>query len=131
MPFVSSVVLGRRVAALVGLLSVGAALAAGHFVGGLVGPLASPFVAVGNAAVDRTPHPVKDFAIRTFGSNDKLVLLAGMAVVIALVAAVAGLASRRRSLPGVIVIALLGGVGIVAVLGRPDLGMLAVLVPIA
>ncbi|WP_447004629.1 molybdopterin-dependent oxidoreductase [Saccharothrix isguenensis] len=98
--------MNRWTAALVGILGVAAALAAGHLVAGLVGPSASPFLAVGNTAIDFTPSAVKDFAIRAFGTADKLVLLLGMAVVVGLL-------------------------GAVAVLYRPDLGRLGVLAPVA
>jgi DMSO/TMAO reductase YedYZ molybdopterin-dependent catalytic subunit len=118
-------------AALVGLLAVAAALAVGHLVSGLfLLPSASPFLAVGNAAIDRTPNAVKDFAIEQFGTNDKIVLLLGMAVVIALVAVGAGLVSRRSPVPGLAVVALLGVVGILAVLEQAS-SPGAVLVPVA
>ena len=114
-----------------GLLAVAAALAAGHFVASITDPFASPFLAVGNTAIDLTPHPVKDFAIRTFGENDKIVLLAGMAFVIAAAAALAGLLSRRSPLPGTLLAVGLGVVGIVAVLARPTLGTTAASAPLA
>lgn len=108
--------ISRPVAALIGLLAVAAALAAGHLVAGLVGALdASPYLAVGNAFIDRTPQPVQDVAKDVFGLADKQALLIGMAVVIAGVAAVAGLVSRRRLLPGLVVVAALGVVGTLAV----------------
>jgi hypothetical protein len=47
-----------------GLVAVATALAAGHLVAALTDPFASPFLAAGNTAIDLTPHPVKDFAIR-------------------------------------------------------------------
>ncbi|MDQ3900986.1 MAG: molybdopterin-binding protein, partial [Actinomycetota bacterium] len=53
------------VAALVGLLSLVAGLAVGHLVGGFISPSSSPFLAVGGAAIDRTPVWLKDFAVRT------------------------------------------------------------------
>ena len=92
------------VAALVGLLSMAAGLATGHLVGGLISPTASPFLAVGSSAIDLTPLWLKDFAVRTFGSYDKVVLLSGMAVVVALVGVAAGLLSRRSRTPGLIVL---------------------------
>ncbi|WP_323055912.1 molybdopterin-dependent oxidoreductase [Lentzea sp. NEAU-D7] len=107
------------------------ALAVGHLVAGLVSPLASPFLAVGNTAIDLTPHPVKDFAIRTFGENDKLVLLGGMAVVLAGLGVVAGLLSRRSPWPGTALAAVLGLVGIVAVLARPTTTTWGVIAPLA
>lgn len=118
------------VAALVAVLALAAALAVGHLVAAFVGVNASPYLAVGNAAIDLTPTWLKDFAVRTFGVYDKLVLLGGMAVVLVLVAAAAGVLSRRAALPGTVVIALFGVVGGVAVYSRPDLGQLAILAPL-
>ncbi|TNC28788.1 molybdopterin-binding protein [Amycolatopsis alkalitolerans] len=111
------------------MLALVAALAAGHLVAAFVGPGASPYFAVGNAAIDLTPAWLKDFAVNAFGTNDKPVLLGGMAVVMVLLAVVAGLISRERSWPGQIVIAVFGAVGIAAVWGRPDLGQAALFAP--
>lgn len=118
-------------AALIGLLSVGAALGTGHLVAGLVAATASPFLAVGNGAIDLTPGWLKDFAISTFGSNDKLALLIGMAVVIAIVAVLAGVLSRRSPAPGLTLVTALGLVGGIAVLVRPTAAALDVLAPLA
>ncbi|WP_026360425.1 molybdopterin-dependent oxidoreductase [Amycolatopsis nigrescens] len=123
--------LGAAVAALVGVLALAAALAAGHLLAAFLGPNASPFLAVGNGAIDLTPVELKDFAVRTFGTYDKLVLLSGMAVTMLLAAAVAGLLSRRHALPGLVVIGLFGAVGVFAVYNRPDLGAVALLAPVA
>src|SRR5262245_34631518 len=119
------------VATLVGLLSMAAGLATGHLVGGLISPTASPFVAVGATAIDLTPAWLKDFAIRAFGSYDKLVLLAGMAVVLGLIGLAVGLASRRSRTPGLVLIVLLGVLAGVAVLSRPATGSLDALAPLA
>ncbi|MEU4740550.1 molybdopterin-dependent oxidoreductase [Actinosynnema sp. NPDC023658] len=121
----------RLTAALVGILGVAAALAAGHLVAGVVGPSASPLYAVGNTAIDFTPSFLKDFAVRTFGTYDKLVLLLGMGVVLLVAAVVAGLLSRRTPLPGTVLAVALGLLGVAAVLYRPDLGQLGVLAPVA
>ena len=115
------------VAAVVGLLSMVAGLAAGHLVGGVISPNASPFLAVGGSAIDLTPLWLKDFAVRTFGSYDKVVLLSGMAVVIGLVGVVAGVLSRRSRTPGLVVFVVLGVVAGVAVLSRPTANTLDVL----
>ncbi|GAB2748121.1 molybdopterin-dependent oxidoreductase [Amycolatopsis magusensis] len=119
------------VSASLGVLALLAALAAGHLVAGFISSNASPYLAVGNGAIDLTPVGLKDFAVRTFGTYDKLVLLLSMAVVMALVSAAAGLASRRSAVPGAVVIGLFGVVGIVAVAARPDLSGVAVLAPVA
>ncbi|WP_372664427.1 molybdopterin-dependent oxidoreductase [Amycolatopsis kentuckyensis] len=123
--------LRRWVAALLGVLALAAALAAGHLVAGFVGVNASPYLAVGNGAIDLTPVQLKDFAVRTFGTYDKLVLLSGMAVVMVLAAAAAGLASRRKPWPGLVVVTGFGLVGVVAVYARPDLSTVALLAPLA
>lgn len=118
-------------AALTGLLAIITALAAGHLVAALVGLSASPYLAVGNAAIDLTPSWLKDFAVTTFGTYDKLVLLTGMALVLAAAGIAAGLASRNTPTPGTAVAVALGLLGIAAVVTRPDVGQLSVLAPIA
>ncbi|GAB3684001.1 molybdopterin-dependent oxidoreductase [Saccharopolyspora tripterygii] len=105
-----------------GVLAVVSALAAGHLLAGLVEQNASPFLAVGNSAIDLTPQPLKALAIRWFGEADKLVLLAGMAVVIGVLAVVAGLVSRRGPAPGAVLIAAFGMLGVAASIARPDVG---------
>lgn len=103
-------------AALTGLIAVLGALGVGHLVAGiLLLPAASPFLAVGDAVIDRTPAPVKDFAIRSFGTNDKPALLVGMAVALAMLGVVIGLISRRSPVPGVVAIVVLGVLGTLAV----------------
>ncbi|HET6709915.1 molybdopterin-dependent oxidoreductase [Amycolatopsis sp.] len=113
------------------MLALAVALAAGHLVAGFAGVNASPYLAVGNGAIDLTPVWLKDFAVRTFGTYDKLVLLSGMAVVMVAVAAVAGLLSRRSPAPGLVMITGFGFVGLAAVATRPDLDAVALLAPLA
>jgi DMSO/TMAO reductase YedYZ molybdopterin-dependent catalytic subunit len=98
----------------------GVALGVAQLVAGVVGPTTFPVVAVGDATVDLTPAPVKDFAIRAFGENDKAVLLGGVLVVLAAVAALIGLLSRRRLLFGHLGFVLFGVIGVLAVVTRPD-----------
>jgi DMSO/TMAO reductase YedYZ molybdopterin-dependent catalytic subunit len=120
---------GRAIwAAVLGVVS---AVAAGHLVAGLLDANASPFLAVGNTAIDLTPAPVKDWAIATFGTADKIVLLTGMAVVLFGFAALAGLLSRQSPAPGTVVAVVVGALGLIAVMVRPDLGQLAILAPLA
>jgi len=123
--------LGILVSGLIGVLALAAALAVGHFIAAFIGPNASPYLAVGNGAIDRTPLALKNYAVETFGTYDKLVLLSGMAVVMIGAAAIAGLLSRRTPVPGLILILLFGVVGVIAVYNRPDLGPIALLAPVA
>ncbi len=88
---------------------------------------ASPVIAVGDAFVDRTPGWLKDFAIGTFGSSDKVVLLASIGVVLALLAVAAGLLARVRLALGLLVVVLLAAVAAVAVVTRPASAPLDVL----
>lgn len=62
---------------------------------GLVGPLPSLIEGVGNFVIDNTPEPVKEWAIATFGTADKLVLLIGIGVVTLLIGAGVGVVARR------------------------------------
>ncbi|MFI8341962.1 molybdopterin-dependent oxidoreductase [Streptomyces sp. NPDC085639] len=106
--------------ALAGLLAAFTALAVAELVAGLVRPAAGPVTVVGGAAIDRTPAPVKDFAIRTFGENDKTVLQLGILAVLAVIAVALGvlaLSHRRIGAAGVL---LFGIVGSAAALSRPD-----------
>jgi hypothetical protein len=113
--------------ALAGLLACGAALGVAELLAGVVGAQASPVVAVGGAAIDATPEWLKAFAIRAFGERDKLVLLAGIAAVLAGFAVAVGLAAVRRLPTGLAGIVLLGAVGAAAALSRPAAGPLAAL----
>ncbi|MFC4853082.1 molybdopterin-dependent oxidoreductase [Actinophytocola glycyrrhizae] len=120
---------GRAIS--VAVVSLLAALAAGHLVAGFVGAGASPFLAVGNWVRDNSPHAVVEWAKATFGTADKTVLFIGVAVVVLGVTAVAGLLSRDRPTPGLVVAAVLGVLGFLAVLTRADLGQLAIAAPAA
>lgn len=121
--------LPRTRAVAVAVISLLAALGAGHLVAAIVGPSASPYVAVGNWVRDISPHPVVEWAKDTFGTADKLVLFIGVTVVILGLTVVAGLASRTRPTPGLVIAGAQGVIGFVAVLTRPDLGQLGLAAP--
>ncbi|GAA0368044.1 hypothetical protein GCM10009530_17510 [Microbispora corallina] len=114
-------------AALAGVAAGAVALGTSQLVAGLTNPEASPVVAVGDAVVDATPAGLKEWAIRTFGSSDKLALIGGILVVLALVAAGLGLLARRRIRYGTGGLAVFALVGAVAAVTRPDSGALDVL----
>jgi DMSO/TMAO reductase YedYZ molybdopterin-dependent catalytic subunit len=107
----------------VGLLSAVAALGAAQLVAGLVGGASSPMIAVGGAAIDATPGWLKDAAIRTFGTNDKLALLVGIGLVTALAAVAIGVRSVRHPRAGVIGIVVFGAIGVAASVSRPANGL--------
>ncbi|MGQ7351565.1 molybdopterin-dependent oxidoreductase [Quadrisphaera oryzae] len=119
---------GRRpsasagLAALVGVVSAGLALGAAQLVSALVRPQSAPVLAIGSAFIDRVPLWLKDLAVRLFGTNDKLVLLGSMALVIALLAALAGVAERWRRGAGLVLVVLFGAVAVGAAVTRAGAG---------
>ena len=117
-------------ATLIGLVSVAAALGVGHLVA-LSAPGSSPFFAVGDTVIRFSPQWLTEFAKTTFGTADKPILLGSMAVVIAIVAAIAGLLSRRSVRPGLTLVVVLGLAGLVVVVFAPTFGPLSPLAPIA
>jgi DMSO/TMAO reductase YedYZ molybdopterin-dependent catalytic subunit len=106
--------------AVAGVLAAAVAIGVAQLAAGLTVPQSSPVFAVGQAAIDLTPPPVKDFAISAFGSNDKTVLLGGILVVLALYAAVVGMLAVRRLAFGMWGLALFAFIGLAAALTRPD-----------
>ncbi|MEU3911516.1 molybdopterin-dependent oxidoreductase [Streptomyces sp. NPDC029721] len=108
--------------ALAGLAAAFAGLALGMLAAAFVRPEASPLTAVGGAVVDRTPAAVKEWAIRSFGTSDKLVLTLGIAVVLAVLAAATGILAVRRPRTGCALASALGLLGAAAALSRPGAG---------
>jgi DMSO/TMAO reductase YedYZ molybdopterin-dependent catalytic subunit len=111
------------------VLAVGAALGVGHLVAALISPASSPYLAVGDTVIRFSPQALTEFAKTTFGTADKPILLGGMAVFIAIVAAVAGAASRHRPTPGVAVVTVLGLLGFLAVVFSPAFAPLDLVAP--
>ena len=105
--------------AVCGLLAAAAGMALGHVAAAFVSPSASPVLAVGSAVIDATPTPVKEWAVRTLGTADKPLLLAGVATVTAAVAAAIGLLSRRRPTLAQVLLVLLAVLAGVAAMTRP------------
>jgi DMSO/TMAO reductase YedYZ molybdopterin-dependent catalytic subunit len=103
-----------------GLITACVAMGVAQLIAGITGPQFSPVVAVGGVAIDSTPAPVKNFAISTFGSNDKRVLVTGILVVLAVFAAVIGVAALHRLRYGLAGLAVFTLIGLLAVGTRPN-----------
>ncbi|MFF4579693.1 molybdopterin-dependent oxidoreductase [Streptomyces sp. NPDC001389] len=99
-----------------------AGLAAAALAAAFVRPEAAPLTAVGGAVVDRTPAAVKEWAIRSFGTSDKLVLTLGVVAVLAALSAATGALAVRRLRAGCALAGTVGLVGAAAALGRPEAG---------
>jgi DMSO/TMAO reductase YedYZ molybdopterin-dependent catalytic subunit len=111
----------------VGLLTAWVALGVAQLIAGIGRPQGSPVAAVGGLAIDNTPPPVKNFAIATFGSNDKKALVLGMLVVLAVLAAIIGIAAMRRLSFGYLGLGLFAVIGLAGALTRPNAELVDVL----
>src|SRR5713226_7171484 len=118
---------GWGAGATIGLITAGVAIGVAELVAAFVGELASPVVAVGEAAIDLAPPAVKDFAINTFGAHDKLVLLVGIGVLLGLFALVTGMLAVRRHWVGYVGLIVFGGIGLLAAITRPTADSLSAL----
>ena len=112
-----------------GVLTLGVAmlLAGAMTRTGLASGTPSPVIAVGGTFVDHTPPWLKDFAVSTFGTNDKLALFVGMGLVLAALCGGIGVLGARRHTAGLVVFAVVGAVGALAVATRPGSGSLDIL----
>ncbi|MEU6547715.1 molybdopterin-dependent oxidoreductase [Streptomyces sp. NPDC046859] len=115
--------------ALSGALAGFAALAVAEPVAAAVRPQSSPVIAVGATSIDMTPAAVKDWAIRHFGTDDKLVLQLGILTVLTVFALVLGVLAVRFRRAGAAGVLLFGAVGAAAAAGRPDSTGLADVLP--
>ena len=86
----------ERSARSTGLVAAAVALAVAELLAGLNRSWRSPVLDVGDRVIDAAPPFVKEFAIDTFGTNDKPALLIGIAVFLGLYAAAVGV---RRAPP--------------------------------
>lgn len=100
--------------ALAGSLAAASALAISELAAGVVTAVPSLVESVGGVAIDNVPPGVKDWAITTFGTNDKLALIIGIIVVSVVLGSVVGVLARRRMWVATVVFAGFGLVGAVA-----------------
>ncbi len=105
-------------AALAGILAAGVVLGIAELAGAFFRASATPIVAMGSTFIDFTPPWMKEFAIDTFGTSDKLALLVGMGITITLLAAVLGIVAFRRWALGVAGVLLMGTIILACVLTR-------------
>ncbi len=117
-------------AAAAGIVAVAGGVAAGELLAGFASPSLSPLTAVGGVVIDAVPPGVKDWAISLFGTADKAALLTGMALVIAGLAALAGVLEHRRRFMGAGVVGLFGLAGAAAVLTRSQVTPVALVLPL-
>jgi DMSO/TMAO reductase YedYZ molybdopterin-dependent catalytic subunit len=112
----------RVLGALAGLLAGAVGVCVAFLVAGLTSQTGNPVVAVAELAIDLSPPAVKNFAIREFGSHDKLALQIGVLIVLAVFAAFIGLAAQRNRRNGLIGVGVFCLVGLIAAGTRPTAG---------
>ena len=102
-----------------GVLATLAGMSAGHLVAAALNPASSPVLAVGSTVIDLTPTPMKEWAVREFGTRDKPILIGSVMLATLLLTAVAGVIARRRFALGAAILGLLVAVSGVLALLRP------------
>ena len=102
----------KRIDDLLGLVAVGSGLALAQFLVSLKSNLNSPVVSIGNRVIDHVPASLKEFAIRTFGVDDKRALVITIYTVVLILAILIGHSyfsgKKRRAQSIVIVMTVLG-----------------------
>lgn len=116
-------------AALSGIVAGAVFLAIAELAALLFSSTASPILAVGSFVVDIVPRPLKEFAITTFGEYDKIALLAGLGLAVAIASAIAGILEYVRPPVGVIALFVAGILSGAAIVTRADATPLAFLPP--
>ncbi|GAC69246.1 molybdopterin-dependent oxidoreductase [Gordonia soli] len=109
-------------AALSGIVAVIGGVAVGEIAAAAVSPLSAPFQSVAAALVDTSPAPLREWAIDTFGTSDKLALRIGIGVAMVVIAALAGILQSRRPHLGAAICIVFGAVGVIAAVTRPTAG---------
>lgn len=105
-------------AAMAGVVSAAVVLGVAELVGAFFTSRATPLFALGSTFIDFTPPKLKDFAIATFGTNDKAALFVGMGLTIALLACVLGIVAYRKWVLGVLGVLFMGAVIVASVVTR-------------
>jgi DMSO/TMAO reductase YedYZ molybdopterin-dependent catalytic subunit len=105
-------------AALAGVAAAAVVLSVAELVGAFFTARATPLIALGSTFIDFTPPWLKDFAVATFGTNDKAALFVGMGLTILVLACVLGVAAYRRWALGAAGVLFMGAVIVASVVTR-------------
>lgn len=105
-------------AALAGVAAAGVVLSVAELIGAFFTARATPVIALGSTFIDFTPPWMKDFAVTTFGTNDKAALFVGMGLTIFVLACVLGVVAFRNWPLGVLGVLGMGAVIVAAVVTR-------------
>lgn len=114
--------------ALAGALGAELALGVSELAAGVLG-LASLVEGLGNWVIDASPTAVKEWAIATFGTSDKLVLLIGIALVTMGIGALVGVVARSRFWIAVLVFIGFGAAAAMAAAREPEVSLGIAVIP--
>lgn len=106
--------------ALAGALAAVTALAVSELAAGAIATVPSLVESVAGVFIDNVPPAVKDFAISTFGTNDKPALVVGITVIALLLGGVVGVLARTRNWLAVLVFAGFGVGGAAAAISLDE-----------
>ena len=106
-------------AAAAGAIAAGVTIAIAELLAALIQGAPSLVIAIGDLVIDLQPPGAKDLMVSLFGDADKLVLNVAIVVAAVVIAALVGVAARRRWAWGVIGFLVAGGVGAFAALRQP------------
>lgn len=111
-----------------GLAAAAVALGVTQLAAAFFSPAADARTSVGTSVINLTPGPVKEWAIQTFGTNDKTFLTVMVVVVISALIAAAAIWERARIPLGTLALAAAGVAASLAVLDQPG-GRVVDLIP--
>ena len=124
---------GIALSGLIGIIALGLTLALAELLSaaaqlfGWLAPASSPLGSLGQTFIALTPEWLKQFAISTFGTNDKAALLVGMGLTLVVVGVVIGIIGRDRPRWAVGIAGVLVVVTAAAILARPGASVLDLL----
>ena len=111
----------RLIGTALGVVATGSGLAVAELLVGMIHGSSSPVIAVGQKVIDLVPPSLKNWAIETFGTSDKTVLVVTTLILVFLAGiAIGELAMEGRRTAASVGALSISAVGVFAVLTRPD-----------
>ena len=104
---------------LIGLVTAAMSVGVGEFVAAFVRPAASPIIAVGNRVITLTPQSTKSSVEQSAGTNDKVVLIVGILILLAALGVMIGSAAMTNLYRGVAGLVVVGAFGAYCALTAP------------
>ena len=98
--------------ALAGVLAAATGVSVATGLAAVLTGVPSPIESVGNQAIDQAPPFLKEFAVKQFGTADKPILIGGVIVTLAIVAALAGVIGRTKPKRAYGIVGLIGLVAV-------------------